>query len=297
MNEFFDTILKTISVTGAEQEMTELIQNYCTQSSVQTKTLPDGSIILVPSLSCDEKKTAIFVSIDSPGFIVLSIEREKAYLAPIGKLSEEIKNDGTFVDEYKNEYHLEKDGDDYFVKAKHLKVGDVLQPQSNITVQEEKVIGFRSGQAAPISTLLEWIKNSNIIKQFIAFTTGGQERSSTEAQIAKQLSVDSAILLGTIEEKGTCPVIVVKDGKNLSERKLLETVKNKLNDSGVPYLLSCSTHPITKSEDITAREGIPTLTIALPIQNKGKNSEYFSKETCAVLIQLLTTLFQEKTSG
>ncbi len=290
MNELFHMLLNTIAVTGAEQAISRRIQNECRRAALSVDVLPNGSVIISPQNNLHETKTAVFVPIDSPGFIVLSISQKKAYLAPIGKLSDEIKNESCFIDEFGNEYRLIKADDDYFVEAGRLKIGDVLQPKSNVMVSSDKVSGIRTGQLALICALLDIIKDAKHKNCHFIFSTGSHERSAVEAQIVKQRQIDFAVLCGTLEDKGATPIIVIKDGKNLSDRRLIEKIKQRLTDVNIRYQLSCVDKAITKSEDITAREGIPTLTVALPVQNKGKISEGFEKEAYNGIIDLLTTV-------
>ncbi|MBR6557798.1 MAG: hypothetical protein IKT70_02175 [Clostridia bacterium] len=284
MKERLMDIVDAISVSGREKELLSLIEKKVTPSAKISYDVMGNLYIKKDGDGC--KSILLAVSIDSEGFFVnYSFPEEKIRIAPtfsvtdystiVGSKLKGCGITGTVCSEKEKDITL---SDIYFEPDEDQaapNIGDHLSFVSSVNEEEGYLLGRRVGIACIISALIDCINNYDVHNTVtVVFAVCGIPGGRGLKTVWNTASPDKAIVLRTLESTKELPILLAKDGITLSDTEMFRKAADMLSSERIDHTLGAVTDTKRDAMSVNLSDiGIPTLSLALPTQNIGKDSE------------------------
>lgn len=276
MIQTIQTLSKFFNGSGSEMPLSEFLLSEFQKAKIDAYIDPMGSVVAkFRGVKSAKEKIMITCPIDVPCLLTLYVEKNKAFLAKIGRDSFQPKAGALLSDEKGNVHKLKKspyDENGWFVSGKGFSLGDAFRENVSIEEKENRLVGRFAAKYALMALLYRLSESKPKCDLVLCFSSGFETDAKSEANVAFREKPNMILLLNAEDSREKAPALVLKDGKRFSDEVLIEKIK----DLGYEFRTTVHPSPLTKAETIFFPSDAKIATIAIPAENLGKENETVS---------------------
>ncbi len=285
-----------VSVSGCETKLMEHIKTYLEER--QISVFKENDCLIVKKEGKRKEKHLIFLSVaaDLPGFICLSTDQKKSYLAKTGSFDLAGEDLPKLLDESGHRHILKtecKDSQDYYVSKGNLKLGDVLSFSTAFSEKNERMTGRLAGRYALLALIMTLAGEEFSNDVLISFTASSLTSACRENGLIRRFRPDQVILLGQTESVSDAPILLKKDGKAFGPRLFSNEMKTDFEKSGLRFDVKLRAKSVTKAESIYSVFDLPVLPILLPVEQMNQKDESVLTKSVDHTLSLLRHLLNQ----